>query len=90
MTDLVVRKIDFDLDGDVPFLWNPSNPAFSLQANAISFLAIAFEKFVVAAVREAMPQIEDPEVLEIGLVSDMKGDFRDGRCEVFEEMGVLP
>lgn len=64
MTDLVVRKIDFDLDGDVPFLWNPSNPAFSLQANAISFLAIAFEKFVVAAVREAMPQIEDPEVLE--------------------------
>lgn len=33
---------------------------------------------------------EDPEVLEIGLVSDMKGDFRDGRCEVFEEMGVLP
>ena len=32
----------------------------------------------------------DPEVLEIGLLTDMKGDFRDGRCEVFEEMGVLP
>lgn len=64
MTQLVVRKIDFDFDGDIPFNWNPSNPAFSLQANAISFLAIAFEKFVVAAVREAMPQIEDPAVLE--------------------------
>lgn len=63
MTDLVVRKIDFDFAGDIPFNWNPSNPAFSLQANAISFLAIAFEKFVVAAVREAMPQIDDPEVL---------------------------
>lgn len=32
----------------------------------------------------------DPEVLEIGLITDMKGDFRDGRCEVMEEMGVLP
>lgn len=32
----------------------------------------------------------DPEVLEIGLISNMKGDFRDGRCEVFEELGVLP
>ncbi len=64
MTDLVVRKIDFDFDGAIPFNWNPSNPSFSLQANAISILAIAFEKFVVAAVREAMPQIDDPEALE--------------------------
>lgn len=61
MTTLQVRRIKFDLDGDVPFLWNPSNPSFSLQLNAVSVIAICFEKFIVAAVREALPQITDPE-----------------------------
>jgi predicted metal-dependent hydrolase len=54
MTTLQVRRIRFDLDEDVPFLWNPGNPAFSLQMNATSIIAIAFERFIVAAVREAL------------------------------------
>jgi predicted metal-dependent hydrolase len=62
MTDLQVRKVKFDFDGDVPFLWNPSNPAFSLQLNAVSVIAVCFEKFIVAAVRQALPLISDPEV----------------------------
>ncbi|MGB3483284.1 MAG: metal-dependent hydrolase [Mycobacterium sp.] len=65
MTDLRVRKMRFGFpDYDVPFLWNESNPAFSSAANALSFLAIGFEKMIVAAISEAMPLITDPEVAE--------------------------
>jgi predicted metal-dependent hydrolase len=61
MTSLVIRKVRFDLDGDVPFLWNPANPTFSVFTNAVSIIAIVFEKFIVAATREAIPLITDPE-----------------------------
>jgi predicted metal-dependent hydrolase len=55
--------VRFDLDADdIPFCWNTGNPAFSLQTNMISFMAIAFEKFIVAAVDEAMPLMADPEI----------------------------
>lgn len=62
MTDLQIRKIRFDFDGDVPFCWNPTNPTFSLQMNATSMIAIAFERFIVSAVTELLPTITDPEV----------------------------
>lgn len=65
MTDLQVRKIRFGFsDYDVPFLWNAANPAFSSAANALSFLAIGFEKMIVAAISEAMPLITDAGVAE--------------------------
>ncbi|MBY8861930.1 metal-dependent hydrolase [Nocardia sp. CA2R105] len=65
MTDLHVRKMRFAFaDYDVPFLWNEKNPAFSSMANAVSFLAIGFEKMIVNMIREAMPRISDPEVAE--------------------------
>ncbi len=65
MTDLIVRKMRFAFaDHDVPFLWNEDNPAFSSMANAVSFLAIAFEKMIGAMIAEAMPLITDPEVVE--------------------------
>ncbi|WP_063040809.1 metal-dependent hydrolase [Nocardia pseudovaccinii] len=65
MTDLQVRKMRFAFaDYDVPFLWNEENPAFSSMANAVSFLAIGFEKMIVNMIREAMPQITDPAVAE--------------------------
>lgn len=63
MTTLPIRQVRFDLDGDdIPFLWNPDNPAFSLQLNVVSLIAISFEKFIVAAVSEALPLIQDPAV----------------------------
>ncbi|WP_242424769.1 metal-dependent hydrolase, partial [Frankia sp. EI5c] len=62
MTALQVRRVPFDFEGDVPFLWNPDNPDFSLQMNATGVIAIAFEKYIVAAVREAIPQLTDPGV----------------------------
>ncbi|MFC8044094.1 metal-dependent hydrolase [Nocardia sp. NPDC057353] len=61
MTDLVIRRLPFDFEDDVPFDWNPQNPAFSTYMNMVSIIAICFEKMVVAAVREAMPLITDPE-----------------------------
>ncbi|MDO3647928.1 metal-dependent hydrolase [Nocardia mangyaensis] len=65
MTDLHVRKMDFAFsDYDVPFLWNPQNPAFSSMANAVSFLAIGFEKMIVQLITQAKPQFTDPEVAE--------------------------
>jgi ring-1,2-phenylacetyl-CoA epoxidase subunit PaaE len=63
VTALPLRDVRFDLAADdIPFCWNTGNPAFALQTNMISFMAIAFEKFIVAAVDEAMPLITDPEV----------------------------
>jgi predicted metal-dependent hydrolase len=65
MTDLQVRKLRFAFaDHDVPFLWNESNPAFSSTANAVSFLAIAFEKMISAMIPEAIPLITDPAAAE--------------------------
>lgn len=64
MTTLQVRKITFDFDGEVPFVWNPDNPTFSLQMNATSIIAIAFERFIVAAVSEALPLMTDSTVYD--------------------------
>lgn len=65
MTNLQVRKMRFAFaDYDVPFLWNEENPAFSSMANAVSFLAIGFEKMIVNLIREITPRITDPVVAE--------------------------
>lgn len=64
MTSLQVRRPQFDLDGEIPFCWNPQNPGFSLITNAVSVIAIAFEKYIVASTRQAMPFIRDPAVAE--------------------------
>jgi predicted metal-dependent hydrolase len=34
MTRLVVRKIPWDFDATVPFMWQPNNPNFGLFCNA--------------------------------------------------------
>lgn len=65
MTDLIVRKMRFAFaEHHVPFLWNEQNPAFSSMANAVSFLAIAFEKMIGHMITEAMPLITDPAIAE--------------------------
>ncbi|KUI25506.1 metal-dependent hydrolase [Mycobacterium sp. GA-2829] len=63
MTDLIVRKMRFAFaESPVPFCWNEDNPAFSSMANAVSFLAVAFEKMIGAMIPEAMPLIADPAI----------------------------
>jgi predicted metal-dependent hydrolase len=60
MTELPIRRINFRLDETIPFQWLPSHPKFGLMCNAISIMAVAFEKFIVASTRQAIPRITDP------------------------------
>ncbi len=62
-TDLNVRKLPWDFGDDTPFLWNPSNPRFSMVMNTVSFLAPAFERFIVTSTRAAMRRMDDPDAL---------------------------
>jgi predicted metal-dependent hydrolase len=64
MTDLQIRMINFSFDETTPFQWLPSHPKFGLMANAISIMAIAFEKFIVINTRAAIPLIKDPAAAE--------------------------
>lgn len=66
MADLHVRRIQFDFGEDVPFNWNPHDPSFSLQMNAVSFVAVGFETFIVAAMKDASPLIGDGAVRAAG------------------------
>ena len=40
MTKLVVRKIPWEFDATVPFMWQPANPNFGLFCNAFTFIAV--------------------------------------------------
>lgn len=63
MTDLVVRKIGWEFDASVPFLWQPANPNFGLFCNAFTFIAVPFERYIVSAVRMAADRLaEKPDV----------------------------
>lgn len=65
MTDLQPRKMEFGFeDADVPFLWNPRNPAWSSMSNAVSFLAVGFEKMIVKLIMQLKPVLTDPEVAQ--------------------------
>ncbi|GAA5052510.1 metal-dependent hydrolase [Nocardia callitridis] len=65
MTDLHPRKMDFGFDdADVPFVWNPQNPAWSSMSNAVSFLAVGFEKMIVKLIMQLKPVFTDPEVAQ--------------------------
>jgi Predicted metal-dependent hydrolase len=59
---LQLRQLPWDFDTTVPFQWNPTNPRFGLLVNSISFSAIPFERYMVAAIREAGPLITDPAI----------------------------
>jgi predicted metal-dependent hydrolase len=58
MTDLVVRKIGWEFDASVPFLWQPANPNFSIFCNAFTFIAVPFEKYIIDAVRKAQHEFD--------------------------------
>ena len=59
---LKIRRIPFEFEAPVPFNWQPANPAFAMTANLISFVAVAFETYIVAVTKEALEQITDPDV----------------------------
>lgn len=61
MTDLVVRRMSFQFDtavSPVPFLWQPANPEFAIYCNAFTFIAVPFEKYIIAALRHAQDRLD--------------------------------
>ena len=64
MTDLEIRRIRFDLDGDVPFNWNADNPAFSTYMNMVSIMADVLREDDRCRGTEAMPLITDTAVAD--------------------------
>jgi predicted metal-dependent hydrolase len=62
MTQLEVRRPPFQIDETVPFQWQPANPTFGLFGNVFTFLAIAFERYIVPATRQAAERITDAEI----------------------------
>ncbi|AOS93739.1 hypothetical protein AN931_24225 [Mycobacterium intracellulare subsp. chimaera] len=63
MTQLVIRKIAWEFDDTVPFLWQPAHPNFSMFCNVFTFIAVPFEKYIISALRQAQDRLaEDPDV----------------------------
>ena len=59
-----MRNIRFPIDDTVAFQWQPANPCFGLFGNTFTFLAIAFERYIVSATREALPRFTDAAVAD--------------------------
>jgi predicted metal-dependent hydrolase len=62
LTRLKIRNLPFCFGEDTPFQWNPVNPMFGFAMNSLSFVAPPFERYIVTALRQAMPRITDPVV----------------------------
>ena len=63
MTDLEVRKIPWEFDGTVPFMWQPANPNFGLWCNVFTFVVVPFERYIVSVVRKAGDRLTEDEAL---------------------------
>lgn len=59
MSELVVRKMPWNFDETVPFMWQPANPNFGLFCNAFTFIAVPFERYIVSVVRMAEDRLGD-------------------------------
>jgi predicted metal-dependent hydrolase len=58
MTDLVVRKIRWEFDETVPFMWQPANPNFAIFCNVFTFIAVPFERYIIKALRQAQDRFD--------------------------------
>jgi len=44
VTGLVVRKIRWEFDDSVPFMWQPSNASFGMFCKVFTFIAVPFDR----------------------------------------------
>lgn len=63
MSDLKVRKIDFQFTDDIALQWNPENPWWGNFVNYAALIAPPFERYVIRATRMAMEHISDDKIL---------------------------
>ena len=59
MTDLVIRRIPWQFDETVPFMWQPANPNFGIFCNVFTFIAVPFEKYIIKALRQAQDRFDE-------------------------------
>ena len=59
MTDLVIRKIRWDFDATVPFLWQPANPNFGMFCNVFTFIAVPFERYLIKALSQGQARFDE-------------------------------
>jgi predicted metal-dependent hydrolase len=57
MTDVKVRRIDFQFDDDIPFRFNPHNIGASDWVNAATLVAPEFEGHFIKVIRGVIPQL---------------------------------
>jgi predicted metal-dependent hydrolase len=62
MSQLKVRKIDFQFDDDIALQWNPQNPYCGNFVNYASLIGPAFERYFIRATRDAIPDIHNASV----------------------------
>lgn len=60
------RRIPFEFPDDLNPQWKPDDPEFSAMVNGASLVMPYLEPFLIRTVREALPQIGDPEVADSG------------------------
>lgn len=59
MSDLKVRKIDFQFNQDIPFITFPETPEWGNFVNVITLIAPAFERYFIKAFRTVIPKMTD-------------------------------
>lgn len=59
---LKVRSIDFQFPDDMAWNWNPGNPDWGNAGMFFCLTAPGFERYFIKAIRQAIPQIANPEV----------------------------
>lgn len=62
--EIVVRRVPFEFPDDLDPVWHPDHREWSHMINGVSLTMPYLEPFLIATLREAAKEIDDPEVLE--------------------------
>ncbi|MGI9431328.1 MAG: metal-dependent hydrolase [Myxococcota bacterium] len=62
--EIIVRRIPFEFPDDIEPHWKPDEPELSHMINGASLTMPYLEPFLIDSMREALRQIDDPEVVE--------------------------
>lgn len=73
-----VRKVPFEFPDDIDPVWNPAHHEWSHMINGASLSMPYLEPFLIATLREAAGEIDDPDILEeiAGFVGQEGQHFR--------------
>jgi predicted metal-dependent hydrolase len=64
MSRLKVRPIEFRFDETTAYYWHHGNTQWGNLVNFITMIGPAFERYFIKAIRQALPQIQNPAVRE--------------------------